>query len=209
MRQIAWPHQSYHRDQWIFLFRRENICNRILEKVGAYAWRRVSIVSGYQTIQGSYQAKSTSSVGTATCSGNFAKISKYRRYFAMRRVIVAPTAGECIQSIECIFSIKDPCRITAPTRSRANADELSQYRDIIRRTAIFSALSNLPTLLAAIWTRSLLAKALSNTARISLTVTVLFLRTLVHSRRSVLSPPLIIRLGNKTDFSSRGRIVRK
>ncbi len=40
--------------------------------------------------------------------------------------MVDVTAGEWIQSMECIFSIKEPWRMTAPTRSRENGEELSQ-----------------------------------------------------------------------------------
>lgn len=120
----------------------------------------------------------------------------------MRRVIVALTAGECTQSIECIFSINEPCRITAPTRSRAKLDEFSQYRDIIRRTAILSALANLPGLLAPMKIREPLTKAESNSLRISFTVVVLCWRTSEHSRRAVLKPLLMSRLGNETSFSS-------
>ena len=40
--------------------------------------------------------------------------------------MVEVAVGECIQSIECIFSTKDPWRMTAPTRSRAKGEELSQ-----------------------------------------------------------------------------------
>lgn len=55
-----------------------------------------------------YQAKSTSSVGTTSWPGCLAKIAKYLLYFSIRRRSVEARAGECIQSIECIFSMNVP-----------------------------------------------------------------------------------------------------
>lgn len=60
-------------------------------------------------------------------------------YLRVRRRVVSSTAGECSQSMLSIFWTKVPCRTTAPTRSRANWELLSQYRDIMRRKAIFSS----------------------------------------------------------------------
>ncbi len=100
-----------------------------------FEWNKNMIVSIEIT---THQARSTSRVGTATLMGYTASMWKYRSYFVMRRLIVEETVGEWIQSIACIFSMKELCRMTAPTRSRAKIEEFSQYRDIIRRVAIFS-----------------------------------------------------------------------
>ena len=49
-----------------------------------------------------------------------------RSYLVRMRLIVELRAGEWIQSIACIFSMNEPCRITAPTRSKAKGEEFSQ-----------------------------------------------------------------------------------
>ena len=124
----------------LFLVKRR--CGNI--KKGLYVWEisssRKQSPSRLNVVEGSvpYQAKSTSSVGTPTLMGYARRISKYRSYLRTRRFIVEEAVGEWIQSIACIFSIKEPWRMTAPTRSRAKIEELSQYRDIIRRIDIFS-----------------------------------------------------------------------
>lgn len=55
-----------------------------------------------------HHARSISSVGTAVRPVCWARIVKYRSYFKSNRCIVDRTAGECSQSMACIFSINDP-----------------------------------------------------------------------------------------------------
>lgn len=159
-----------------------------------------------------HQARSTSRVGTAMFVGYTASMWKYRSYFVMRRLMVEETVGEWIQSIACIFSMKELCRITAPTRSRAKIEEFSQYRDIIRRVAIFSVRCNLLENVLSLTFRTIegLAMASSINLRMLSTVAEGLRRGSVLATMVLASQVLMSRFGNSfgsrlSSFKSSGR----
>ena len=93
-------------------------------------------------VRGSQKEDLPSKINIKSRHSNIIRIC--RQYHKISRLMVEDAVGEWIQSIACIFSIKDPWRITAPTRSRAKMEEFDQYRDIMRRMAIFSVRSRTP-----------------------------------------------------------------
>lgn len=106
------------------------------------------------------------------------------------------SVGEWSQSSACIFSMNDPWRITAPTRSRANIDELFQYRDIIRRTETLSSILGCKMDPVTFRTSLVSSRPLSKVTRMDSSEGVPALLKLVRSKRPTDIPFVISRFAN-------------